>query len=73
MWTKAETKPTGLERRVFAWVEFPDAGERPTEYTKAGPKIVWWRQGPECFAFDEFENANHLVKFWMDIPAKPIA
>lgn len=31
------------------------------------PKIGWWKHGPGCFAFDEFENAGHLVTYWMEI------
>jgi hypothetical protein len=39
----------------FGWIDQPEA------------KIGWWKHGPGCFAFDEFENADHLVTHWMEI------
>jgi hypothetical protein len=62
-WISADIKPEGCEREVLVWVEWPECG-RPTlpEFRKA-----WWKHGPCCFAFDKYENANHLVKFWMDV------
>jgi hypothetical protein len=62
-WIPASTKPEGYERRVLLWVVWQGFGwiDQPEA------KIGWWRHGPGCFAFDEFENADHLVTHWMEI------
>ena len=62
-WISADIKPEGCERQVLVWVVWTGCGwPSPPEFRKG-----WWRHGPGCFAFDEYENANHLVKFWMDV------
>jgi hypothetical protein len=62
-WIPASTKPEGYERRVLLWVVWQDFGWRDQPEAKIG----WWKHGPGCFAFDEFENADHLVTHWMEI------
>jgi hypothetical protein len=62
-WIPASTKPEGYERRVLLWVVWQGFGWRDQPEAIIG----WWRHGPGCFAFDEFENADHLVTHWMEI------
>lgn len=59
-WTPVSTKPEGYERPILVWVVWPQRG-----WPEA--KVGWWKHGPGCFAFDEFENADHLVTHWMEI------
>jgi hypothetical protein len=62
-WIPASTKPEGYERRVLLWVVWQGFGWRDQPEAKIG----WWKHGPGCFAFNEFENADHLVTHWMEI------
>jgi len=62
-WIPVSTKPEGYERRVLLWLVYTDCGWRD----QPEPKIGWWKHGPGCFAFYEFENADHLVTHWMEI------
>ena len=63
-WTPATTKPGGCERKVLCWVVWPECGwPSPPE-----PIIGWWKHGPECFAVESVEHANHLVTHWAEIP-----
>ncbi len=62
-WIPASTKPEGYERRLLLWVVWQGFGWRDQPEAKIG----WWKHGPRCFAFDEFENADHLVTHWMEI------
>jgi hypothetical protein len=67
-WISSQQKPNGDERKMLLWIEWPECGwPSPPEAA-----IGWWKHGPECFAFQEFENANHLVKFWSEIPEPKI-
>lgn len=62
-WQPSSLLPSGWERKVLLWIVWPEMGwPSPPE-----PKIGWWKHGPQTFAFEEFENANHLVKFWAEI------
>jgi hypothetical protein len=62
-WTPSNIKPEGCERKVLLWIVWPECGwPSPPE-----PVIGWWKHGPETFAFDNFENANHLVTHWAEI------
>lgn len=62
-WTPSSTKPKGYERRVLCWVVWPSSG-RPFH-----PEAIvgWWKHGPQCFAVEDIENANHLVSHWAEI------
>jgi len=62
-WKTVDLKPEGWERKVLLWVVWPECGW--PQFPE--PKIGWWKHGPGCFAFDEYENANHLVTHWEDI------
>lgn len=63
-WIPATEKPGGWERKVLLWVETTGWCNIPV----SKPVIGWWKHGPACFAFDEYENANHIVKYWREIP-----
>lgn len=62
-WIEATTKPTGDERKMLLWIEWPDT------FWPEPPELVigWWKHGPQTFAFREYENANHLVTHWCEI------
>ena len=62
-WKPVSEKPTGAERRVLLWVVYPEVGWR----CPPGPVTGWWKHGPGCFAFNEFENADHLVTHWSEV------
>lgn len=60
--------PDGWERKVFAWIVWPDGcGWRD----QPEAVVAWWKHGPACFAYEDVEHANHLVKYWMEIPSLP--
>lgn len=64
-WIPASTKPEGCERRVLLWIVWPQMSgwcDSPE------PLIGWWKHGPQCFALGDIENADHLVRYWMEIP-----
>jgi len=62
-WVSAKTKPLGGDRKMLlrvvkkGWLITPM--EEPTEIVRGE-----WRSVEGCFAFDKFDNANHLVIFW---------
>ncbi len=67
-WNPSTKLPTDSERKMLLWIEWPACDwPSPPE-----PVTGWWKHGPSCFAFREFENANHLVKFWAEIPEPSI-
>ncbi len=48
---------------MLLWIVWPQEGR----YSQPEPVIGWWKHGPACFAFDDIENANHLVGHWAEI------
>lgn len=64
-WISANTKPEGFERRVLLWIVWPQVlgwCDSPE------PLVGWWKHGPKCFALGDIENADHLVRYWMELP-----
>ena len=61
-WCSANTKPVGKDRKMLLRVLKPSWATTGVWETKI--VIGWWRSGPGCFAFDKFDNANHLVVYW---------
>ena len=64
-WITANTKPEGCERRVLLWIVWP---QMRGWCDSPEPLIGWWKHGPKCFALGDIENADHLVRYWMEIP-----
>lgn len=64
-WIPASTKPEGCERRVLLWIVWP---QMRGWCDSPEPLIGWWKHGPQCFALGDIENADHLVRYWMEIP-----
>ena len=56
-WCSRNTKPVGKDRKMLLRVE--EKGGRKTKIV-----IGEWRSAEGCFAFDKFDNANHLVVYW---------
>lgn len=63
-WISKDIKPEGCERKMLLWIEYP---ENCRWYNRPEAKIGWWKHGPGCFAFGEFENADHLVTHYAEI------
>ena len=63
-WIPANAKPEGYERRVLLWVVWPSFG---AWCDSPEPLIGWWKHGPKCFALGDIENADHLVRYWMEL------
>ena len=63
-WIKADIKPTGDCRKLLVWIVWPDS----YFWTPPGPKICWWQSSPGYFSANKIENANHIVKYWAEIP-----
>ena len=67
-WVSANTKPVGKDRKMLLRVVKRGWGVgSAVRQTKI--VIGEWRSGPGCFAFDKFENADHLVVYlsWIDL------
>lgn len=62
-WIPTTTTPEGAERKMLLWVVWPECGWP----AQPEPIIGWWKHGPQCFAFGQFENANHLVTHYTEI------
>jgi len=62
-WVSAKTKPLGGDRKMLLRVVKKGWGlrdrRRETEIVRGE-----WRSVEGCFAFDKYDNANHLVIFW---------
>ena len=67
-WISASKKPKGWERRVLGLVDWSAVQGRSAFREH---RIIWWKHGPGCFAFDDFENADHLVTMWCELPEIP--
>ena len=61
-WVSANTKPVGKDRKMLLRVIKRDWGITGVRQTKI--VVGEWRSGPGCFAFDKFDNADHLVVYW---------
>lgn len=65
-WKTGDEKPDFWEQRVLLVLDLPFYGGM-----KPQTVIGWWKHGPMCFAWDDLENCDHLVLFWMQIPEIP--
>ncbi len=62
------------ETKVIALFKQDNSGwcGMPVDFADRVEK-VWWIPQRRCFAFEDIENANHMVTHWFEIPAEPVA
>lgn len=62
-WIPISVKPTGVERKMLAWVKWPELGwpSRP------GPEIVWWKNDLGYFCIKNISCADNLITHWSEI------
>lgn len=63
-WISANIKPEGTERKMLLFIKDYPCGYWSSIDTCA---LGWWKHEPGCFAFNDIENANHLVTHYSEL------